>query len=110
MWDERQGFFFDYDLSQKKKSDFFSLAGYYPLWAGLATPAQATKLIKNLNKFETAYGLANTSKTNLSKKFKQWDYPNGWPNQQWITIKGLSNYGYQEEALRLATRACWKKW
>ena len=25
---------------------------------------------------------------------EQWDYPNGWAPLQWITYKGLKNYGY----------------
>jgi alpha,alpha-trehalase len=29
---------------------------------------------------------------------QQWDAPNGWAPLQWITIKGLQNYYYSEEA------------
>jgi alpha,alpha-trehalase len=65
---------------------------------------QAKKCRDNLKKFECKYGLANTQKK-VSKEFKQWDYPNGWPNQEWIAIKGLLNYGFTEDAERLA-----KKW
>ncbi|MFW6283244.1 MAG: trehalase family glycosidase [Minisyncoccales bacterium] len=67
--------------------------------------------------------MANTQKENISKKFKQWDYPNGWPNQQWVVIKGLLNYGFIEDAERLSkkwldlnkkvyekTRAFWEKY
>lgn len=104
-WNEKKGFFFDYDYHFKKKqSKFYSLAGFYPLWANLATEAQAKKCRNNLRKFEYKYGLANTQKK-VSEEFKQWDYPNGWPNQQWIVIKGLLNYGFTEDAERLA-----KKW
>lgn len=104
-WREKEGFFFDYDDKKKKTDKFHSLAGFYPLWSGLASKQQAAKAVKNLKKFETAFGLANTQKEKLKKPFRQWDYPNGWPNQQWIVIKGLLNYGYREDAERLA-----KKW
>ncbi|MFW6450287.1 MAG: trehalase family glycosidase [Nanoarchaeota archaeon] len=96
------GFFFDYDFKNKKTSEFYSLAGFYPLWAGLATQEQAELVKKKLPIFECRGGLANTQSSGLSEEFKQWDYPNGWPNQQWIVIKGLLNYGFREDAKRLA--------
>ena len=105
MWNEEKGFYFDYNYRKKSQSGFFSLAGFYPLWAGVATKEQAKKMLSNIRIFEYEGGLANTQKEGLSEEFKQWDYPNGWPNQQWIVIKGLWNYGYREEAKRLA-----KKW
>lgn len=105
MWNNKKGFFFDYDYRLRKQNTFYSIAGFYPLWANLATKKQAEKLKKNLKKFEYKGGLANTQKINLSKEFKQYDYPNGWANQQWIVIKGLLNYGFREDAKKLA-----KKW
>lgn len=104
MWNEKKGFFFDYDYKNKKQSSFYSLAGFYPLWAKLATESQAKKMLKSIRKFDYEGGLANTQKSGLSKEFKQWDYPNGWANQQWITIKGLLNYGFKSEAERLAIK------
>ena len=104
MWNSKKGFFFDYNYKIKKQSDFYSIAGFYPLWANLASKTQAEKIKNNLKKFEYNGGLANTQKIPLSKKFKQWDYPNGWANQQWIVIKGLMNYGYEQDAKRLAEK------
>ena len=34
----------------------------------------------------------------------QWDHPYGWPCQQYIVIQGLLNYGYLEDAMRLAKK------
>jgi alpha,alpha-trehalase len=106
MWNEEKSFFFDYDKRQQKQSDFLSVAGFYPLWAEMATPKQA-KAIKNkiLPQLECDGGIANTQSNNLSAYFKQHDYPNGWPQQQWIVIKGLLNYGFKDDAERIA-----KKW
>jgi alpha,alpha-trehalase len=103
MWNEKKGFFFDYNYKTKKQSAFYSMAGFYPLWANLASKTQAEKIKNNLKKFEYKGGLVNTTKNNF-KKFKQWDYPNGWANQQWIAIKGLMNYGYEKDAKRLAQK------
>lgn len=105
MWNEEKGFYFDYDYRAKQQSSFFSIAGFYPLWAGIANKKQARKLKDNLKLFEYDGGVVNTQKEDLSPLFKQWDYPNGWPNQQWIVIKGLLNYGFRNDARRIA-----KKW
>lgn len=105
MWNVRANYFFDYDWNHKQQSNFWSLAGMYPMWAGMVTAAQAEKMVKSLRKFETKFGLVNTLNKDLSKDYKQWDFPNGWPNQQYIVIKALLNYGYEADAKRLA-----KKW
>lgn len=102
LWNEKEGFFFDYDYQNKEQSKFYSLANFYALWAKLASKEQANKIKDRLFIFEYDGGLANTQKEGLSKTFKQWDYPNGWPNQQWIVIKGLLNYGFKKDAHRLA--------
>ena len=104
LWNERKGFFFDYNHHTGKQSEFYSIAGFYPLWAKLATKEQAEKVRHNLKKFEHHYGLANSQPTGLSKQFKQHDHPNGWPHQQWIVIQGLLNYGYGEDAKRIAEK------
>jgi alpha,alpha-trehalase len=104
MWNERRGFFFDYDYRFKKQNKFYSVAGFYPLWARIATDGQAQKMVKNLKMFEYEYGLANTQAEHLSDEYKQHDYPNGWPQQHWIVIKGLMNYGFKEDAWRLAKK------
>lgn len=104
MWNMKKGFYFDYDYLHKKQSTFYSIAGFYPLWAKMATPTQAKKVVENLKKFECAGGLANTQATGLSEEYKQHDYPNGWPHQQWIVIKGLMNYGFEKDARRIALK------
>jgi len=105
MWNEKKGFFFDYNYKQKKQSNFYSLAGYYPLWAKMASYDQALKCRNQLILFEYKGGLANTQSHSLSDEVKQHNYPNGWAQQHWIVIKGLLNYGFKEDAARIA-----KKW
>jgi alpha,alpha-trehalase len=104
MWAEKRGFFFDYNYRLKRRSKFYSLAGYSPMWAGIATEKQAKRMVRNLRKFEYRGGLANTQKEGISKKFKQWDYPNGWANLHWIVIDGLMRYGYEKDARRIALK------
>lgn len=105
MWNEKQHFFCDYNFHTKLHSHFMSVAGFYPLWANMASQEQADEICKYaLPQFEFDGGIANTQSEGLSTDFKQHDYPNGWPHQQWIVIKGLLNYGYKAEAERLAIK------
>lgn len=120
MWNEKNGFFFDYEYTLKRQSEFWSLSGFTPLWMGIPSLSQAKKMVKNLFKFETKYGLSITSKDslapemNLSKmprdfrpaveivlKPKQWDYPNSWPPLEYLTVIGLLKYEYIDDAVRI---------
>lgn len=105
MWSTDKSFFFDYNKNKKKQIDFYSVAGFYPLWAKLANKKQS-QLIRDklLPEFEYKGGIVNTLNFNLSQDFKQHDFPNGWPHQQYIVIKGLLNYGYEEDARRIASK------
>ncbi len=105
MWDEKRGFFFDYDYVSKRRSKFYAIDGFYPLWARMVSKERAQKMRRNLKLFEYKGGLTSTQKTGLSKEFRQWDHPNGWANHQWIVIRGLLNYGFRDDAERIA-----KKW
>ncbi|MGZ4098560.1 MAG: trehalase family glycosidase, partial [Bacteroidia bacterium] len=64
MWLERVHFFCDYNYHAKQHSQFLSVAGFYPLWANLATDEQAAKIIKYvLPVFEFSGGITNTQAT-----------------------------------------------
>lgn len=105
FWNREKGFYFDYNYSKKHQSLFYSVAGFYPLWAGLATGQHAKNIVQHsLHLFEYEGGLVNTQATHLDIDIKQHDYPNGWPNQHWIVIKGLLNYGYRQDAERIARK------
>lgn len=110
LWSEKDGFYFDYDYFYKKFSDSWSLASYYPMWANLATEKQAAELVKNLRKFEFDGGLVCALRAkHIGRKFgmappMQWDYPNGWAPLHWLVVQGLENYGYHEDAKRIAQK------
>lgn len=120
MWDEEEGFFFDFGYGFNKISHYFSLASYTPLWAGLATAEQAERSLKHLKEFETPYGLTIGAERSLAKpidlskiqrrfhpaiediiKPKQWDYPNIWSPLEYLTVIGLLRYGFIEDAKRI---------
>ncbi len=106
LWNESAGFYFDYNFQLGKRSRVWSLAGYYPLWAGMASTEQAERLVDNIDKFEVAGGLASTRQYPHIREHHpaQWDYPNGWAPLHFIVVRGLASYGYENEAARIAKR------
>lgn len=90
FWNENSGFFFDYDFIKEQHSGALTLAGLFPLFFNLASSGQAAQVAEMVaNKFLFPGGVSTT----LLQTGQQWDAPNGWAPLQWITIKGLSNYG-----------------
>ncbi len=128
LWNPKEGFFFDYNYKYAKQSKFMSLAGFTPMWAGLATPEQARKMVKKLKSFETSSGLTITDEKSLAPqvdtsvlppdyrigvdydlKPKQWDYPYIWPPLEYLTVVGLLKYGFTKDASRIMQKSL-KAW
>lgn len=110
MWGKLRAFYFDYNFEKKALGNVWSLAGFYPMWAGLASPDHAQKMVDNLWRFEKKGGLTTTASIFMYPQLfgslkTQWAYPNGWAPLHYIVIEGLERYGYHEEAERIA-----KKW
>lgn len=103
MWHHTDNLYYDYDFIEKSKKTIKSLAGYQPMWAGLASLEQAQGLVGSLKHFEYDWGLAACSKESCIYMY-QWDYPVGWAPLHWIVIKGLLNYGYENDAWRIAEK------
>jgi alpha,alpha-trehalase len=99
FWDERQGLFFDYDFDHAQRSSYKYATTFYPLWAGLATDAQAAAVIRNLSLFEKAGGIVMS----LQESEGQWDYPFGWAPIQLLAVEGMHRYGYNADADRIST-------
>lgn len=106
LWNQSLGFYFDYDYQRGKQSRVWSLAGYYPLWAGMVSDDQAERLVENLQHFEVAGGLTATREYPHIRQHHpaQWLFPNGWAPLHWLVIQGCLEYGYETEALRLTRR------
>ena len=102
-WDEERGLFMDYDFVNKRFSKQESVAGYYTMWAGLASNQQAARMVQNLPLFEYEFGPTICPKAEY-KRLYQWNYPAGWPPIYYLLIVALDNYKYQQDALRIATK------
>ena len=73
------------------------------MYAGLADERQAEAIIKNLPRLEEDFGISTCEKGNREIQY-QWDYPNGWSCLQYIVVKGLMNYGYKEQGIKIAKK------
>lgn len=100
LWNEAKGEFFDYDFTKSAQSKYEYLTTFYPLWAGLATEAQAKAVVANLKSFEQPGG-AVMSPYNTGA---QWDYPYAWAPTQMILVDGLRRYGFTADADRIAEK------
>ena len=109
-WNEKAGLYFDYNTATESRTTYESVTTFWPLWAGLASPYQASRVAPTaLSKFEQYGGLSSTSLASrgpvtAERPQRQWDYPYGWAPHQILAWDGLRKYGYHEEAERLAYR------
>jgi alpha,alpha-trehalase len=105
-WDENEGFFLEYNFVKRECLPYLSLCAYWTLWAGVATPTQAKKLVDRLDSFEHPGGLAFTDQAYPSPhpefKHLQWNHPAGWPPMHIIVSDGLVAYGFHDQARRVA--------
>ncbi len=97
LWNGR--FFADYDLDTGKPNDRLTAATAFPLFARIATSAQAKASAMALTPLIGEGGIATTP----VHSGQQWDEPNGWAPLQWIAIQGLRAYGERALADRIRT-------
>lgn len=103
MWDDSDGLYYDFNYELKSVKKVKSLATFFPLFYGLAEHEQAKRVRENLPIFEQEFGLA-TCDQDYGYKDRQWNWPVGWAPLHWIVYQGLKNYGYQEDAERIALK------
>ncbi|HKJ42462.1 MAG TPA: alpha,alpha-trehalase TreF [Sunxiuqinia sp.] len=101
FWNKGDGYFLDYNFEDMKQSPVQSLAGVYPLSFNITDKEQARKVAKTIHdSFLKAGGVVTT----LNNTGQQWDAPNGWAPLQWMTIRGLQNYNYNQLANEIKRR------
>lgn len=102
MFDPETGFFYDIRIGS---GDFIRVMGaecWLPLWAGVATPEQAKKVMEKMKdpaRFNSTLplGTLDVSHPKLRPTRGYWRGP-VWVDQVYFGIVGLRNYGYDEEA------------
>ncbi len=90
-----------------------SWSGFMALWAGIATPEQAQRMVReNLldeRTFWAPYGVRTLSKLEKMYNLKPTHNPSNWQGPVWgisnyIVWSGLLNYGFEKEAKLLAEK------
>ena len=100
MWDEQAGLYYDYSVQTRQLRRYDFATTFYPLWAGIASEAQAARVRENLKRFEAPGGLL----TSTDITGNQWDAPFGWAPLQMIAVSSLRRYGFHDDANRIATK------
>lgn len=113
FWDEERGFYFDRNEQTGERIYVYSVSGFMPLWAGIATEEQAARLVKHMtdpDKFWINYPLASYAQSEPTFQLENWPGPTcNWRGTTWIPVNymvfhALKDYGYPEIAASLAAR------
>lgn len=102
-WSESKGMFFDFDWQKYHQTEVVSAAMAYPLFFKMVTKREADRVVAAIQQNLLRPGgiVTTTNKTG-----QQWDAPYGYAPLQWLTIKGLRNYGHEETANDIKKRWC----
>ncbi len=100
-YNENPGCYSDYNFISQTKGDQLTLAAVYPLFFGIASPAQAACVAQILEERLLQQGGLQTT---LNATGQQWDAPNGWAPLQWMAYKGLLNYDFLPLAAKIRQR------
>lgn len=104
MWNKDDGVFYGFDVKTHRQVTVKDISTFLPLWAGLATKEQAESIVRRL--FDTPFPLAT-----LDPKEKGFSAQGRWHGSNWIgmtmlVLQGLRQYGYYEQAAKLAHLNC----
>ncbi len=105
LWSPERGLFLDFDFVNRTHNPAAPAETFVPLWANMADGEQAARVRANLPLFEKTHGIACGAETALPPtRVCQWDFPNAWPPLHEFAFRGLSNYGFKDDACRIARK------
>ncbi len=102
FYSDEKSWYYDTSIDGDTIINVMGCEGWIPLWAGVATKAQASNVVENMmndSKFNTKVPLQTLSADH--PKFKPdggyWRGPT-WIDQAYFGVIGMRNYGYDDEA------------
>ncbi len=113
FWDDKDGFYYDRNQKTGKQIRLKSIAGFFPLWAGVASQKQAERLVHehllNPDEFWLKYPLATYARTEPDFYEGSRAGECNWRGPTWIptnymVFHGLMQYGYEKVARELALK------
>ena len=107
MWSETEGMFLNIDARTGKPIHIETWTNFVPLWAGVATPGQAKRMIEdhliNPKRLWARYGIRTLAPSEplYDPNHGYWRGP-AWVISSYLMMHGLMNYGYSSQAFQLA--------
>ncbi|WP_084068876.1 alpha,alpha-trehalase TreF [Paraburkholderia heleia] len=101
LWDPQLHAYSDYDFVHRTHTHRLTAATVYPLYAGVATKAEAQEVAAAVRAGLLRPGGLATTEVATGQ---QWDEPNGWAPLQYLAVMGLRRYGEQDLAQEIAAR------
>jgi alpha,alpha-trehalase len=101
LWNDKTGWYADYDLKSHKVRNQLTAAALFPLYVNAASRERAAKVASAAQSQLLKPGGLTTTTVNSGQ---QWDAPNGWAPLQWVAAQGLQNYGQQKMAMEVSWR------
>ncbi|BCT14753.1 periplasmic trehalase [Enterobacter cloacae] len=101
LWNDKEGWYADYDLKSKKARNQLTAAALFPLYVKAAAQDRAEKVAAATSSRLLKPGGIATTTVNSGQ---QWDAPNGWAPLQWVAAEGLQNYGQEKVSMDVTWR------
>ncbi|MBF0363372.1 MAG: hypothetical protein HQK49_20290 [Oligoflexia bacterium] len=101
LWNAEKGCYNNYNLKTGEKIQILSADTFTPLYVGMVDAEKAKLIKEKLSILEKDGGIMSSE---LTSSPHQWDGSNGWAPLQMIAMQGLKNYGFDQDAKRLAQK------
>jgi glycogen debranching enzyme len=113
FWNEEHSLYLDYDVRVGASIPVNTCATFSPLYAGLSSSAQATRLIQehydNPREYapgeDSKYRVPSTAKNELDYAPRRYWCGPVWMMTNWVTYHGLKRYGLTEHAATLRNQS-----
>jgi len=108
LWHEADGFYYDRDFASGDLVRSRTIAGLFPLWAGVPDASRARRLLEHVlspTGFNTPTPLPSVARDDPGFVLDMWRGP-VWINAAYGVIRGLERYGFLREAVQLAWKLC----
>ncbi|MBF0298276.1 MAG: hypothetical protein HQK51_06125 [Oligoflexia bacterium] len=101
LWNAEKGCYNNYNLKTGERIPILSADTFTPLYVGMVDANKAKLIREKLTILEKNGGIMSSE---LTSSPHQWDGNNGWAPFQMIAMQGLKNYGYEDDAKRIAQK------
>jgi hypothetical protein len=107
LWDEQHGIYLGFDLAAGCPLQVYVAPNFVPLYAAIPDEGRAARMVSTLE--NAGFGLSDEGLTPVPSydrygfaffPTRYWRGP-VWVNINWLLMRGLQRYGYEEQAQRL---------